>query len=299
MTAVVDALAQWDALAQREVADGYHVKPSVATSSAASLGLNLPLTGSRPLVSMDSSSDVWICLELMYDNILSLSFYYQSNTHHALLHPSFAIISELGRDVVSYAMSYFDRIVPHYGINDTLVQLVAMTCLYLAIKVHCSKKISVQSMVSLSRGSFRDDQVLKMERIVLQGLNWYLTPATPHLFLEIFFETSQDNEAMNEIKDSASYLLELAVCDNFFITKKASSISRAAILAAMDIVARPLEVNVLLENHLVDDDRCVVEKCYTRLLQIYNMIVKQDADCVPQEVIAEREVSPTSVFSVA
>ena len=248
---------------------------------------------------MDTSSDVWICLELMYD-ILSLSFYYhQSDTHHALFHPSFAIISELGRDVVSYAMSYFDRIVPHYGINDTLVQLVAMTCLYLAIKVHCSKKISVQSMVSLSRGSFRDDQVLKMERIVLQGLNWYLTPATPHLFLEIFFETSQDNEAMNEIKDSASYLLELAVCDNFFITKKASSISRAAILAAMDIVARPLEVNVLLENLLVDDDRCVVEKCYTRLLQIYNMIVKQDADCVPQEVIAEREVSPTSVFSVA
>ena len=257
------------------------------------------LSGSGPLVSMDTSSDVWICLELMYDNILSLSFYYQSDTHHALFHPSFAIISELGRDVVSYAMSYFDRIVPHYGINDTLVQLVAMTCLYLAIKVHCSKKISVQSMVSLSRGSFRDDQVLKMERIVLQGLNWYLTPATPHLFLEIFFETSQDNEAMNEIKDSASYLLELAVCDNFFITKKASSISRAAILAAMDIVARPLEVNVLLENLLVDDDRCVVEKCYTRLLQIYNMIVKQDADGVPQEVIAEREVSPTSVFSVA
>ncbi|KAK1737948.1 cyclin family protein [Skeletonema marinoi] len=277
MTAVVDALAQWDALAQREVADGYRVKPSVATSSAASLGLNLPLTGLNATTG---------CPLAWREKIVE--WCYQVVDH-----------CELGRDVVSYAMSYFDRIVPHYGINDTLVQLVAMTCLYLAIKVHCSKKISVQSMVSLSRGSFRDDQVLKMERIVLQGLNWYLTPATPHLFLEIFFETTQDNEAMNEIKDSASYLLELAVCDNFFITKKASSISRAAILAAMDIVARPLEVNVLLENLLVDDDRCVVEKCYTRLLQIYNMIVKQDADCVPQEVIAEREVSPTSVFSVA
>jgi len=277
MTAVVDALAQWDALAQREDADGYHVKPSVATSSAASLGLNLPLTGLNATTG---------CPLAWREKIVE--WCYQVVDH-----------CELGRDVVSYAMSYFDRIVPHYGINDTLVQLVAMTCLYLAIKVHCSKKISVQSMVSLSRGSFRDDQVLKMERIVLQGLNWYLTPATPHLFLEIFFETTQDNEAMNEIKDSASYLLELAVCDNFFITKKASSISRAAILAAMDIVARPLEVNVLLENLLVDDDRCVVEKCYTRLLQIYNMIVKQDADCVPQEVIAEREVSPTSVFSVA
>ena len=45
MTAVIDALAQWDALAQREVAEGYRVKSSSATSSAASLGLHLPLTG--------------------------------------------------------------------------------------------------------------------------------------------------------------------------------------------------------------------------------------------------------------
>jgi hypothetical protein len=43
--AVIDALAQWDALAQRETATGYQVKPSSSTSSAASLGLHLPRTG--------------------------------------------------------------------------------------------------------------------------------------------------------------------------------------------------------------------------------------------------------------
>jgi transcription initiation factor TFIIIB Brf1 subunit/transcription initiation factor TFIIB len=216
----------------------------------------------------------------------------------SLLTYLFTIISAIGRDVVSYAMSYFDRIVPHYGINDTLVQLVAMTCLYLAIKVHCSKKISVQSMVSLSRGSFREDQVVKMERIILQGLNWFLNPATPHLFLEIFFESSQDDDAMNEIKDSASYLLELAVCDHFFISKKPSSVARAAILAAMDIVARPLRVNVRLENLLVDDDRAMLEKSYQRLLQMYNMVMKQEGG-PEEEIIAERQISPTSVFSVS
>jgi hypothetical protein len=45
MTAVFDALAQWDALAQREVAAGYQVKPSSPTAPAATLGLHLPLTG--------------------------------------------------------------------------------------------------------------------------------------------------------------------------------------------------------------------------------------------------------------
>ncbi len=45
MTAIIDSLAQWDALAQREVAEGYRVKAPSATSSAASLGLHLPVTG--------------------------------------------------------------------------------------------------------------------------------------------------------------------------------------------------------------------------------------------------------------
>ena len=208
--------------------------------------------------------------------------------------------SELGREVVSYALSYFDRIVPHYGINDTLVQLVAMTCLYLAIKVNCSKKISIQSMVSLSRGSFRYDQVVKMERIILQGLNWHLTPAIPHMFLEIFFETSYDNEDMNSIKETATYLLELAACDNYFITQKPSSTSRAAVLAAMDIAALPLDLDIQLEHLLVDDDRVMVEKSYKRLLEIYNTIMKQEDQVieVPREVIVGRDISPTSVSTV-
>ena len=194
-------------------------------------------------------------------------------------------------------MSYFDRIVPHYGINDTLVQLVAMTCLYIAVKVHCSKKISPECMVALSRGSFQQDQVVKMERIVLRGLNWHLNPATSHLFLEIFFSTSTyDDDAMTEIKETACYLLELAVCDSFFINVKPSSISRAAILAAVDIVARPLRVHVMMAN-LLNRDKYMVEKCSLRLQQIYTRIVtKQDTT---QEIIVEREGSPTSAFSMS
>jgi hypothetical protein len=197
-------------------------------------------------------------------------------------------------------MSYFDRIVPHIGIDDALAQqLVAMTCLYLAVKVHCSKKISPESMVALSRGSFQHDQVVKMERIVLQGLNWHVNPATSHLFLEIFFSISSstdDDEAMTEIKETACYLLELAVCDSFFINVKPSSISRAAILAAVDIVARPLRVHVMMAN-LLNRDKNMVEKCSLRLQQIYTRIVtKQDTT---QEIIVEREGSPTSAFSMS
>ena len=47
MTAAIDTLAQWDALAQREAMKDYRIKPSTATSSSSvpPLGLQLPLTG--------------------------------------------------------------------------------------------------------------------------------------------------------------------------------------------------------------------------------------------------------------
>jgi hypothetical protein len=153
-------------------------------------------------------------------------------------------------------------------------------------------------MVALSGCSFQHEQVVKMELIVLRGLNWHVYPATSPLFLEIFFSTSTDDvEAMTEIKEAAIYLLELAICDSFFISINQSSISRAAILAAMDIVARPLRMNVMMEN-LLNDDKCMVmvEKCSLHLQQIYCMIVKQDTS---QEIIPEREVSPTSVFGMS
>jgi hypothetical protein len=45
MAAVIEALAQWDALSQREIAEDYQIKEvSTAASAAATSGLRLPMT---------------------------------------------------------------------------------------------------------------------------------------------------------------------------------------------------------------------------------------------------------------
>ena len=62
---------------------------------------------------------------------------------------SFVSCSDIDREVVAIALSYFDRYVSnHTAIAETLFQLVAMTSLYLAVKLHSTRKISVSSMVS-------------------------------------------------------------------------------------------------------------------------------------------------------
>lgn len=56
--------------------------------------------------------------------------------------------SDIDRDVVSIALSYFDRYLScHQSLDETLFQLVAMTSLYLSVKMHSTKKISIASMV--------------------------------------------------------------------------------------------------------------------------------------------------------
>ena len=56
--------------------------------------------------------------------------------------------SDIDRDIVSIALSYFDRYLScHASIPETLFQLVAMTSLYLAVKLHSTRKISAISMV--------------------------------------------------------------------------------------------------------------------------------------------------------
>ena len=55
------------------------------------------------------------------------------------------INSELDRDIVGISLSYFDRYLSrHTSIDETLYQLVALTSLYLAVKLHSTRKISIQ-----------------------------------------------------------------------------------------------------------------------------------------------------------
>ena len=65
------------------------------------------------------------------------------------IYPPTCLRSDIDREVVGVALSYFDRFVSnHNTIAENLFRLVAMTSLYLAVKVHSHRKISVSSMVS-------------------------------------------------------------------------------------------------------------------------------------------------------
>ena len=148
---------------------------------------------------------------------------------------------DLNREVVGITMNHLDRFLAtcDHDVEKNTFQLLAMTSLYLAIKLNEYKhllipgsKSSMDTILQLSRGFFTLKQMEKMENDILQRLQWHVHPPTPQLFVKHFlcFLTPEHQE----IHDLAQFLVELSVMDYFFVSFKQSEVAVAAILNAIE-----------------------------------------------------------------
>lgn len=75
---------------------------------------------------------------------------------------------DFSREVVSVSISYLDRYLATRSVNKQVFQLAAMTSLFLAIKLFEPGRLSMQSMIELSRGYFTVKQMEAMELEILR-----------------------------------------------------------------------------------------------------------------------------------
>jgi Cyclin, N-terminal domain len=75
---------------------------------------------------------------------------------------------DFSREVVSVSIHYLDRFLAKAQVDKKLFQLVAMTALYLAIKIYEPGTLCMSSMIELSRGYFSPAQMVEMEMAILK-----------------------------------------------------------------------------------------------------------------------------------
>jgi Cyclin, N-terminal domain len=75
---------------------------------------------------------------------------------------------DFSREVASISIHYLDRFLATTPVNKKLFQLVAMTALYLAMKMYEPGNLSMKSMIELSRGYFSPAQMAEMEMAILR-----------------------------------------------------------------------------------------------------------------------------------
>eukprot|EP00980_Cylindrotheca_fusiformis_P014373 scaffold3827_cov179-Cylindrotheca_fusiformis.AAC.37 len=218
----------------------------------------------------------------------------------------------LNREIVCIAMSHMDRYLASYPtpVDKNMFQLLAMTCLYLSIKLNEYKhllipgsKSTMGTILQLSRGYFTLQEMQKMEYEVLQRLQWHVHPPTPQVFVKhfLYFVSLEDAET----HDLAQFMAELSVMDYFFVNYKPSEVAIASILNAMDRMSFGYADFAMsaLQRSGFDTDSENVRECRDRLERIYCQATQSDIAAEVEEtprkasMQANGTVSPVSVLA--
>ncbi|KAL7465145.1 hypothetical protein ACHAXS_005473, partial [Conticribra weissflogii] len=169
---------------------------------------------------------------------------------------------EIDRNTAGISLALFDLYLSKRNVtSEEEYQLVAMTCLYIAIKMHSHKKIPISAMSRLSKGHFESGHISNMEMRIMKSLNWYLNPPTAAMFVDITAPLFQEFDAVTdtygekgnpspthmdvnnylslEAIEIARYLVELSTCDPYFTRMRPSSIAVAAMRLSTEELATP------------------------------------------------------------
>jgi hypothetical protein len=151
---------------------------------------------------------------------------------------------------------------------------VAITCIYLAIKLHSPKKVGIQCIASMGRGMIQAEHIIAMELSIMQSLDWHLHPPTPLSFIENSFPLISGNHQAYEF---SRFLSELSVCAYPFVCTRPSSIAIAATLIAIDhfqLGTSTLEYyEYLLEELDLHTDASEVVHCRKLLRHLYRLAI--------------------------
>mmetsp|Transcript_22759 Transcript_22759/g.25918 ORF Transcript_22759/g.25918 Transcript_22759/m.25918 type:complete len:379 (+) Transcript_22759:140-1276(+) len=191
---------------------------------------------------------------------------------------AFEVVDHFGfdREVVSIALNFLDRVATltiqeknrsssfsevdkeaSQQLHRREFQLIAVTCLYMAIKVHGEtdssdgprKKLRIQAFVELSRGLFTIKTLAQKEFQILRMLEWNVNPPSTVCFLATLLrllpawmvqdKKSSHTDIANALYEMARYLSELAVCvSTFSFNYKSSEVGYACILCAFDAIKK-------------------------------------------------------------
>lgn len=195
---------------------------------------------------------------------------------------------DLERDIVCISTFYLDQYLCMNYVDHEDFRLVAMSSLYLAIKLHSPHTVPVESIASAGNGLITIKHIQEMELSIMKCLDWHLHPPTSAVFIEHFFPLISSNYSSDKGFCSSStmlysyefsrFLAELSVCAYPFLSAKPSSIAIAAILYSFEFLDLPGEAREVFqalakEVCSIDVNGAEVEACGKLLRRVYKLAV--------------------------
>jgi len=199
-------------------------------------------------------------------------------------------VLQLARSNVAVAMSIADRFMsnpnrllvcqftpslfsPQEIMYDrTMFQLLAVSALYIAIKINEQVIFSVEQCAKATHGMYTVKDIEAMERAILECLSWKVSGPTAlevgYIVLELATPHVQDvselnNELMGSIVEDLAFQTESAVRDYHLATQRPSTI---AIMVLINAIKHNEIMSKTVRQHYLNALLNVLEQCKTRNL---------------------------------
>jgi len=144
-------------------------------------------------------------------------------------------------------VNLIDRFLEVKQVTRKHLQLVGVTAMLVASKYEEIWAPEVRDFVYISDRAYNRDQILNMEKIMLNVLRFNLTVPTHYHFMHRFLKAAgvaDDKEAVNY----ASYLVELSLADYAMLRFPYSKIAAAAVSAACIALGQEPQPRALLRH---------------------------------------------------
>ena len=173
--------------------------------------------------------------------------------------------------------------------HPQLFQLVAMASIYLAIKIHSPKKVTVHSIASTGNGLITARHIEAMELSIMKCLDWHLFPPTAAAYIENLFpllpNEDQTPKTAADALEFARFLAELSVCAYPFVSAKPSSVALAAMLYSFEYYGHPkgarAALQTLARDASLDLSEPEIEACGRLLRRVYRLAMPNDTLATP------------------
>lgn len=140
------------------------------------------------------------------------------------------------REVVYVAMNMLDRyiaVTSAEAFSDKVAyELAAITSLFLAIRVSGSNTLEVPDLLQMSRAGVQVKDIVSTGTAMLEALSWEHKLITPTDFIKAMLSTqaSMEHSKAVSILELSSYMVEISVCDQYFVGVQASKVAFASMM---------------------------------------------------------------------
>ncbi|XP_063841107.1 G2/mitotic-specific cyclin-B2-like [Scylla paramamosain] len=141
----------------------------------------------------------------------------------------------MSRETLYQAVAMVDRVLEECCIPVQRVQLLAVTCLLIASKLEEQQPVQTAELLHLTLNSYKHEELLALERRVLQVLNFNLTYADPTVFLCYFLYLTCNTQDQT-VNDCCGFLMEVVMVESWPLETRPSLLAAAALHGALMVV---------------------------------------------------------------